>query len=343
MSSCMFYAVSIGRPLYTRSAYKLNNVYVESGCVYNLVILCPCYRLVMQCAVKRKRSQSTEFDLEQQHTLFDTSMMKLHQEHMRHGMEPRLVRFVLINNALKLLQMHMLRLEEEDDLGSLDYDGSSNRFFINTFKHGHPTPISPLSSPSKSLKLDQSQFLAATPFQSGEGCLEEEEGGRASSTLVAEERRPSNGLATVNSLATTVNRSSTNTHVGKHTIEEARSKDTQAPPTKKPCPDPGRPGNGLATAIIEHLSLEPAANLDLTPSEDFAKVDTAMYDYDVPSGSSGTPAPPRPPCTMQAIGTPVVKNGDTESYSEDRKSPPDTSAESDFLDELDHIVNLLMT
>lgn len=302
----------------------------------------------MQCGVKRKRRQSTEFDIEHQHTLFDMSMMKLHQEHMRNGMEPRLVRFVLINNALKLLQMHMLRLEEGDALGSLDYDGSSSRFFSNTFRHGHPTPLSPLASPTKSLKLEQSQLLVATPFQTGEECPEEEEGSRPMGGVVlGEERRV--GLATVNSLAT-VNQSCSTTHLPKLSNEEGvELRDSQTPPTKKTCQEPVGRSNGVtsssltSSAILEHLSLEAAPQLDLTPSQDFAKVDPTMYDYDLPGGSSSAPPPSRP-CTMQAIGTPVVQNGD--SHSEERdgsESPPETSAESDFLDELDHIVNLLMT
>ena len=316
----------------------------------------------MQCGVKRKRRQSTEFDIEHQHTLFDMSMMKLHQEHMRNGMEPRLVRFVLINNALKLLQMHMLRLEEGDALGSLDYDGSSSRFFCNTFRHGVPAPLSPLASPTKTLKLEQSQLLVATPFQSGEECLEEEEGSpRGSVSSVPEERRV--GLATVNSLAT-VHQSCSSSHLGKHPSNDrgAGLRDPLTPPIKRACQEPvGRSVNGItsspmtssamtsppitSSAILEHLSLEPAPQLDLTPSQDFAKVDPAMYDYDIPAGSSSAPPPSRP-CTMQAIGTPVVQNGDSH-HSEERdgsESPPEAAvAESDFLDELDHIVNLLMT
>lgn len=303
----------------------------------------------MQCGVKRKRCPSTEFDIEKQQSLFDTSVMKLHQEHMRHGMEPRLVRFVLINNALKLLQMHMLRLEEEDALGSLDYDGASNRFFSNTFKHGlpSPAPLSPLASSSKSLKLEQNELMAATPFQSGEESVDEEEGTRPGS-VVSEERRPSNGLATVNSLAT-VNQSCTETHLGKRSIEEDASQESQAPPSKKACQDHDQSSEtttGLSTVILD-LSLESSSSnghLDLTPSEDFAKVDPAMYDYDVPSGP--TEPPSSRPCTMQAIGTPVVQNGGPDSCvegGEGSESSSDPSVESDFLDELDHIVNLLMT
>lgn len=321
----------------------------------------------MQCGVKRKRCLSTtEFDLEQQHTLFDTSMMKLHQEHMRHGMEPRLVRFVLINNALKLLQMHMLRLEEEDALGSLDYDGSSSRFFTNTFKHGRPSPtqLSPLTSPNKTIKSEQSQLIAAaaTPFQTtGNELVEDEQQGLRANTCSTvsnnEERRIGNGLATVNSLATVVNQSSCDSnahHLGKHLMEDGKEETEngvrvfQTPPTKKPCQDTSRHGNGLTTTTnLEHLTLEHATvHLDLTPSTDFAKVDTAMYDYDVPNGPSSNTTPPSRPCTMQAIGTPVVQNGDSTTYTEGREgsdSPPETSNESDFLDELDHIVNLLMT
>ena len=307
------------------------------------------HRLVMQCGVKRKRSQSSEFDLEHQHTLFDLSMMKLHQEHLRHGMEPRLVRFVLINNALKLLQTHMLRLEEEDSLGSLDYDGFSSRFFSNTFRHGQPTPLTPLASPTKSMKLQQTQLLVATPFQTGEECLEEEEkarvaGGVAGGVASSEERRV--GLATVNSLAT-VHQSCSSSHLGNNTSKRgAEPRDPQTPPTKKSCQE--HVSNGItspspSSAILEHFPLEPAAQLDLTPSPDFAKVDPTMYDYDVPGGSASA-TPTSRPRTMQAIGTPVVQNGDTHSEErEGSESPPKKGAESDFLDELDHIVNLLMT
>lgn len=314
-------------------------------------------RLVMQCGVKRKRSQSTtEFDVEHQHTLFDLSMMKLHQEHMRNGMEPRFVRFVLINNALKLLQMHMLRLEEEDALGSMDYDGSSSHFFTNTFQHGLPRPLSPLASPTKTIKLDQNPLLVATPFQSGEEC-EEEEGPRTPATppmLTSEERRV--GLATVNSLVT-VNQSSstTNNHLTRHSsssgeIEFQQSSTTSSP--RRVCQETSSDTSGATSSpssssvpsppILEHISLEPSPQLDVTPSQDFAKVDTAIYDYDIPSGSASSSSART--CTMQAIGTPVVQNGD--SGVEDRdgsESPPDTTTESDFLDELDHIVNLLMT
>ena len=317
--------------------------------------------------MKRKRCPSADFDLEQQQqSLFDTSVLKLQQEHMRHGVEPRLLRFVLINNALKLLQMHTLRLEEEDALGSLDYDGTSNRFFSNTFKHGHPspTPLSPLT-PVKSLKLestfgDQSPLIAATPFQVGEDALEEEvegegeregvvgEGGEGGvddggSGSVGTERRAVNSLATVK-------QSCSGVHLGKHSATPPSSEYTGETHTKRPC----RP-NGVTKPLtpMDPLALSESAStppLDLTPSQDFAKVDPTIYDYDLSSGppeaAPPPPAPPRP-CTMQAIGTPVVQNGDSAHCRDAAKrlgpEGPADSGETDFLEELDHIVNLLMT
>ena len=158
------------------------------------------------------------------------------------------------------------------------------------------------------------------------------------------ERRAVNSLATVNQSCSAI-------HLGKHSEGSEPEGRGQA---KRLCRGHSRPNgttNGLTPGIPDPLTLsgvsEPASTppLDLTPSEDFAKVDPTIYDYDVPSGP---PVPPSPrSCTMQAIGTPVVKNGDSDHCREGGKgvgseSPADSS-ETDFLDELDHIVNLLMT
>ena len=88
--------------------------------------------------------------------------------------------------------------------------------------------------------------------------------------------------------------------------------------------------------------------LDVTPSEDFAKVDPTIYDYDVPNGPTESSHSSQRLCTMQAIGTPVVKNGDVEHFQEGipgscSDTSPTVANESEFLDDLDHIVNLLMT
>jgi len=122
--------------------------------------------------MKCERYSSVEhMDLEQQQqTLFDLSILKLQQEQVRHGVEPRLLRFVLINNALRALQNHMMRLDIDDSQGPLDCDGSSP-FLCNTFKDGglSSTPLTP-PTPVKVLKLDtfsdQSPLIASSPFQS---------------------------------------------------------------------------------------------------------------------------------------------------------------------------------
>ncbi len=128
----------------------------------------------MQCAVKRRRCSSLDsVDIEQQQqSLFDVSIIKLQHEQLRHGVEPRLLRFVLINNALRSLQGHMLHIDDNETLislpsvvggagggGSEDGAGlpceSSDIFFYNTFKDGSLSSI-PLSPPTpvKVMKLD---------------------------------------------------------------------------------------------------------------------------------------------------------------------------------------------
>ena len=117
----------------------------------------------MQCAtLKRSRCSSLEnINVEQQQqSLFDVSIIKLQHEQLRHGVEPRLLRFVLINNALRCLQGHMLHIESEDALMEVTGEvrcESSDLFFYNTFKNGSlsPLPIIP-PTPVKMMKLDSS-------------------------------------------------------------------------------------------------------------------------------------------------------------------------------------------
>lgn len=133
----------------------------------------------MHCGSKRKRCPSLEhIDLQhQQHTLFDLSILKLQQEHLRHGVEPRLLRFVLINNALRTLQNHTNSFEDDNLVFECSEQDSeamcSNQFLCNTFKHGglSLTPVTP-PTPAKVPRLDspfpdQSPLVASTPFQGG--------------------------------------------------------------------------------------------------------------------------------------------------------------------------------
>ena len=118
---------------------------------------------------------------QQQQSLFDVSIIKLQHEQLRHGVEPRLLRFVLINNALRSLQGHMLHIEEEESLVGLGDEfqcDSSDIFFYNTFKNGSLS-VTPLSPPTqvKVMKLegslnDQSPLIEyqeapATPLSTG--------------------------------------------------------------------------------------------------------------------------------------------------------------------------------
>ena len=136
----------------------------------------------MQCGVKRKHCPSLEhINLErQQQSLFDLSILKLQQEQLRHGVEPRLLRFVLINNALRALQGHMFIFGDEDEFSfdSASSDrcggggGTTESFLNNTFKDGGlpTTPASP-PTPVKVIKMettlsDQSPLVSSTPFQS---------------------------------------------------------------------------------------------------------------------------------------------------------------------------------
>lgn len=141
----------------------------------------------MQCGVKRKHCPSLEhINLErQQQSLFDLSILKLQQEQLRHGVEPRLLRFVLINNALRALQGHMFIFGDDDEFSFDSASTASNRcgsgaggegttesFLSNTFRDGG-LPTTPASPPTpvkvtktESTLSDQSPLVSSTPFHS---------------------------------------------------------------------------------------------------------------------------------------------------------------------------------
>ena len=128
----------------------------------------------MQCVVKRVFLAPLEhIDVEyEQRNLFELSVGKLHQEQLRHGVEPRLLRFVLINNALRALQGHMMRVEEPP-ISFSDPDlknENTGSFICNTFKDGGLS-LSPQSPPTPikvrklgSLLSDQSPLVSSIPF-----------------------------------------------------------------------------------------------------------------------------------------------------------------------------------
>ena len=119
--------------------------------------------------VSRKRFQRSpslenldEFSIEhQQQTLLDLSLGKLHQEQAQQ-IEPCLLKSVLISNAVRALQHHMINTS----LSSLDdpiiseekeEESVATNFIVNTFSSSdyYLTPSSPVS-PQKFPKLDAS-------------------------------------------------------------------------------------------------------------------------------------------------------------------------------------------
>ncbi len=104
----------------------------------------------------------------EQRNLFELTVGKLQKEQLRPGMEPRLLRFVLINNALRTLQCHMMKNEEPPLTFMESSDENTESFLCNTFKDGG-LPVSPQSPPTPikvktlgSLLSDLSPLVAST-------------------------------------------------------------------------------------------------------------------------------------------------------------------------------------
>lgn len=120
--------------------------------------------------VSRKRFQRSpslenldEYSIEhQQQTLLDLSLGKLHQEQAQQ-IEPRLLKSVLITNAVRALQQHMIGASlsasslEEPTSEEKEEDGVATNFIVNTFSSSDYcfTPSSPIV-PQKFPKLDSS-------------------------------------------------------------------------------------------------------------------------------------------------------------------------------------------
>lgn len=126
---------------------------------------------MMQYAVKKTFVSPLEhINVEyEQRNLFELTVGKLQKEQLRPGMEPRLLRFVLINNALRTLQCHMMKNEEPPSLTIMENgDENTESFLCNTFKDGG-LPLSPQSPPTPikvktlgSLLSDLSPLVAST-------------------------------------------------------------------------------------------------------------------------------------------------------------------------------------
>ena len=335
----------------------------------------------MHRRAKRRRCPSLgSLDLEvQQQSLFDLSLLKLQQE-QRHGVEPRLLRFILINNALRALQSHMLQLSEEE---SSNGDALSEHFFCNTFVKGGAlsstllTPPTPVKLPRlESAFSEQSPMVMASPSPSPSPFQDEEVGERGA-TLPEVEKRPSHSLAVVTQSCSSVRLDRSDPPPASWPKEGAVKKEAD----EKLCRPASLHINGtrlngsssVLYTVLEQLSPSSSLEEDLTtPSSsleedlttpspiDFTKVDPSLYDFDTRTNLVLPSAPPAPEggcagcskaasCSMQAIVS--TQNGDSDhcnsrlggGVASSSPSPSPEGGETEFLDDLDHIVSLLMT
>ena len=112
----------------------------------------------MQCGVKRKHNY---LDSEHHKSLLELSIHKLQEEQAKYGIEPRLHRFVLINNALKSLQVYLSKIETDN---FYFFDSDSHDFLANTLSHGIlSSPVSP-PTPVKVSRFDSNLFSSSSPL-----------------------------------------------------------------------------------------------------------------------------------------------------------------------------------
>lgn len=337
--------------------------------------------MVMQCGVKRKHCCLGEnsLDLErQQQSLLELSVHKLQEEQAKYGIEPRLLRFVLINNALRALQMHMMRFDVSDEFGLFD-NQSQDSFLVNTFSHGLiSSPVSP-PTPVKVPRLDSSPFSSNSPLLNSctipsLGCTEVESEDFDIPLLSPLSPFPLDDKPHTNE-GLTAGKRSTETRPSL-SEDEVLENETKKNKSKKIRP------NSLPISS-NHSSSPSSKTEDLSSDEstsslspiDFANVDVSLYDFDARTALSfppvaETPRNPTPSslsissCALETYINPLesndtatesasassssgVSSGGTENgtgSSSNSSSPLSTDlSEVDNLDEIDRIVSLLMT
>ena len=135
---------------------------------------------MLTCGVKRKRDLSHkdfeeeeeeeeeegEVSLEQlQKDLFKVSVAKLQQDCMRQGVEPRLLRYVLVNNALHLLQCNMATsVGPEMESASCDDDVAtsySSHYTVNTFGTNSCLSVSPSPCPTPKCPKEEDKEVSS--------------------------------------------------------------------------------------------------------------------------------------------------------------------------------------
>ncbi len=280
---------------------------------------------MMHCVVKKTFTSPLEhIDVEyEQRNLFELTVGKLQKEQLRPGMEPRLLRFVLINNALRTLQYHMMKSDEPPLPLMEEQDEIVESFICNTFKDGGLS-LSPQSPPTPiKVKTLGSLLSDLSPLVASTGVLDDSvdtaDFGRLveSVGVVREEGGACEaGDAVEGGEEKTVLRGC----LGKHSLSE---EEFSSPKTKRLCSDnlediekidTCKPINGvtpsingtllpLVNGIHAPLDLLPPSGLTTSPfsdtdSEDesstlspidFTKVDPTLYGFDLSADPSNSP------------------------------------------------------
>lgn len=340
--------------------------------------------MVMHSGVKHKHTSQqdvmapTAFIERQQQTLLDLSIHKLHQEQLKYGIEPRLLRFVLINNALRSLQAHVLSRMDggEDGMVLFGDQASSDLFLTNTFKHGLLSiPTSP-PTPVKMIKLDGgSPFTSSTASAGGSnshssllnntgvptlGCMKEGQDQLETMPLIAEESNSESRAVMAGSKRS----------AGARVRQDGEEEEEAGVTAKRLRPSSLSLSdnllNGFTSSSSEHFSDD---SNPLSPI-DFAKVDVSLYDFDARTTLSFPPVAetPRSPsslsCSLHAYtgvtddpatsqscssssSSPTVSSVASSTATSASQSPshlslPSESSEADPLDDIDRIVSLLM-
>lgn len=297
----------------------------------------------MHPGVKRKRSSSQDYSTNferQQKSLFDLSIVKLQQEQVRNGVEPRLLRFVLINNALRALQAHMVRLADDDALGPLDYDGMSNTFLSNTFKKEHISCSYNASTPTKIIRLEVPLDEERTMEVSSTVC-EEMDGKQNGEQRQTKEKKVSENQNRIFNFA-----------LGKRCSEMYHKNDSEECPSRKIC----RPyllhmnGTTITTGSSLSSDIENSTGSPVSPI-DFTKVDPSLYDFDDPQTSLVFPADGLRNISSSALANCNIPFSSSSEFYTTRtvngiatpvSHATDLPATSDLLDEIEQIVSLLM-
>ena len=295
----------------------------------------------------------------QQQILLDLSIHKLQQEQVKYGIEPRLLRFVLINNALRSLQAHVLSQMAGGGNGVMllgDHEPDSELFLNNTFKHGilsipasPPTPVKVMNiDTDNSLSSPPAATTSSTPLTNGSlphlGTIESQR--EHLETMPLAEESESDSKMVAGCKRTLAARLGIDLDEDECGIASKRLR-----PRSLSLPENLMNG----TSSNDLLSDEPTP---LSPI-DFAKVDVSLYDFDARATLTFPPVaetPRSPPpsslsCSLHAYtgdSTPIdPTSGGSSSSSSAGDSPthlslsPDSS-EVDTLDDIDRIVNLLM-